>query len=100
MGASLLLTLTRVFDIYSDIYSYLFRPNRNLIVSVITETIRFRFGKWWNLKSSCSALASIAYETENITITLETFAKDGWINQHRYPRDGFDHLDDQLLLRS
>ena len=32
------------------------QPNRNLIVSVITETIRFRFGKWWNLKSSCSAL--------------------------------------------
>ena len=32
------------------------QPNRNLIVSVITETIRFRFGKWWNLKSSCSAV--------------------------------------------
>ena len=31
------------------------QPNRNLIVSVITETIRFRFGKWWNLKSSCTA---------------------------------------------
>ena len=35
---------------------YLFGPNRNRIVPVITETFRFRFGKWWNLKSSSGVI--------------------------------------------
>ena len=37
------------------------QPNRNLIVLVITETIRFRFGKWWNLKSSCTAVKDLGF---------------------------------------
>ena len=55
---SIWLELNR-FDFYSV------QPNRNLIVSVLTETIRFSFGKWWILKSNCNAVLCYAMHDTN-----------------------------------